>query len=305
MLAREEIIQSLEQADTPSIRLFVLTKLKELPADDIRVVEEQNQIATEEPVLSILKAQQPEGFWIWDRSHYSPKYKASHWSMQLLIELGLSGSHPLMQAGARHMRKRLQGGLTRNFEKKEPGFSCFWGNFIRYQLHCGQLDDPTIQKAITLVTHEIEADGKCKYNYELPCAWGVIRSMWGLAAIPPEKRSPEVEHAIQHGLEFIPERYSLIRADYPYQDRIHKAWFSLNFPLFYHTDILFTLRIMQELDTLDHPAARQALDWLAGKQLKSGWWRGASPTRSRSWAFTSGQDTVDTWVTLHALTLLD
>ncbi len=304
MQSREELIEILQQADTPSIRLFVLTRLKGLSQDHPQVVQEQSLVAGQEPVLSILKAQHPEGYWVWDRRHYSPKFKATHWSMQLLTELGLSGLHPAVQAGALHMQQRMQRGLTNHYQEEEIGFSCFWGNFLRYQLHCAQFKEPDVQKVISMLIREIEKDGACRYNSDKPCAWGLIRGMWGLAAIPSKKRTRQVQHAIQHGLEFILERYSLLKADYPYQEKIQKTWFALNFPIFYNTDILFTLRVLDELDALDHPAARQALDWLQSKQLKSGMWRGASPARSRSWAFTAGQDTADTWVTLHALSVL-
>ena len=304
MQSREELIETLQQADTPSIRLFVLTRLKGSPQNDPQVVQEQARVIAHEPVHSILKAQHPEGYWVWDHSHYTPKFKATHWSMQLLTELGLSGSHPAMQAGALHMRERMQRGLTNHFQEEEIGFSCFWGNFLRYQLHCEQFEEPNIQKVISLLIREIEKDGACRYNFDKPCAWGLIRGMWGLAAIPSTKRTPQVQHAIQHGLEFILERYSLLKADYPYQEKIHRSWFSLNFPIFYNSDILFTLRVLDELDALDHPAAHQALDWLRSKQLKSGLWRGACPARNRTYAFTAGQDTVDTWATLHALTVL-
>ena len=304
MQSREELIETLQQADTPSIRLFVLTRLKGLPQNDPQVVQEQSRVATQEPVLSILKAQHPEGYWVWERRHYTPKYKATHWSMQLLTELGLSGDHPAMQQGAAYMRKRMQKSLHEQIENDERGLICFWGNFLRYQLHCAQFKEPDVQKVISMLIREIEKDGACRYNSDKPCAWGLIRGMWGLAAIPSTKRTRQVQHAIQHGLEFILERYSLVKADYPYQEKIQKTWFALNFPIFYNTDILFTLRVLDELDALDHPAARQALDWLQSKQLKSGMWRGASPARSRSWAFTAGQDTADTWVTLHALSVL-
>ena len=304
MSPRENNLNGLLQADTPSIRLLALTKLKALPVNDPQVIQEQKQVDEQEPVISILKEQQPEGFWIWEHSYYTPKYRSSHWSMQLLTELGLSVSLPTLQQGALYMRKRMQPVLAKKLDQNLPGLACFWGNFLKYQLYCQQLADPTVQKVVEMLTHEIEADAVCPYNDNLPCAWGLIRSLWGLAAIPAHKRSPEVEHAIQHGLEFILERYSLVKADYPYKEKIHKSWFSLNFPLFYNTDILFTLRVLQELDALKHPSARQALDWLASKQLKSGWWRGASPARSRTWAFTSGQDTVNHWATLYALSLL-
>jgi len=305
MQSREELIKTLQQADTPSIRLFALTRLKGFPEDHPQVAQEQSQVATQEPVISILNEQHPDGYWMWDHSHYTPKFKATHWTMQLLMELGLSGLHPAMQAGALYMRSRMQKSLLEQIRDNEAGFACFWGNFTKYQIHCGLVADATVQKTISLLVREIENDARCDWNYKLPCAWGLIRAMWGLAAISAEKRTPQVQHAIQHGLEFILERYSLVKADYPYRQKIHKSWFSLNFPLFYNTDILFTLRVLHELNALEHPSAKQALDWLGGKQRKSGLWRGASPDRRRTWAFTAGQDTVDHWATLHALTVFN
>ncbi len=304
MHSREEIITWLLQADTPSIRLLTLLKCSGLPHEHENVRLEQRLVATSEPVLSILKEQQAGGFWVWDHSYYTPKYKATHWTMQLLMELGLDGYHPAMQAGALYMRDDTQNGPARKFSNNKPGLSCFWGNYLRYQLHCGQLEDPPIQQVIALLVREVERDAFCPYNYDLPCGWGLIRSLWGLASIPTSQRTAAVQHAIQHGLDFILERYSLLKADYPYQHKIHHTWFSLNFPLFYNTDILFTLRVLKELDALEHPSAQAALAWLDQKRLKDGTWRGASPTRNRTWAFTSGQDTVNHWATLHALTLL-
>ena len=304
MPSRFEITRMLQQADTPSIRLFVLTQLKGLPVDHPQVVQEQARLATQEPVLSILQEQHIEGYCIWDRSHYSPKYKSTHWSMQLLTEMGLSGNHPGMQKGALYMNQRMQKSLHEQIDQNESGLICFWGNFLRYQLHCLPLEDDTIQNTISLLVREIERDAVCDWNYQLPCAWGVIRALWGLAAISVDKRTPAVQHAIQHGLDFILERYSLVDADYPYRDKIWKSWFSLNFPLFYQVDILFTLRVLKELDALDHPSARKALDWLAGKQMKNGTWRGISPYRQRTWAFTAGKDSVNTWATLQTLALL-
>jgi len=299
-----EIIRMLQQADTPSIRLLALTRLKGLPDDHPQVVQEQAHAAAQEPVLSILQEQYIQGYWIWDRHYYSPKYRSSHWSMQLLTELGLSGDHPAMQKGALYMNRRIQDKLHEKNEKGERGLACFWGNFLRYELHCLPLENAVIQETITLLVREIERDGVCDWNYVLPCAWGVIRALWGLAAIPVEKRTPAMQHAIQHGLEFVLERYSLIDANYPYKEKIHKRWFSLNFPLFYNVDILFTLQVLHELDALDHPSARKALDWLGSKQMKNGKWHGTSPFRGRTWAFTAGNDTADTWATLHALTVL-
>lgn len=300
-----EQIKWLLQADTPSIRLFALTQIEGLPYDHPSVQAVTQRIAHEAPVKAILEAQKPQGYWEWEKSHYTPKYTASHWSMHLLTELGLSGSHPAMQAGAHYMQKSVMSGFYQRYGQDQNGFSCFWGNFLKYQFHCQQTNAETTQIILDLAVQEIEQDGTCPYNYDLPCAWGVIRALWGLAALPAELRSPKIQHAIQHGLEFILDRYSLVKADYPYQDKIHPIWFSLNFPLFYTTDILFTLRVLHDLNALDHPAAQNALQWLQDKRLKKGTWRGTSPYRSRTYAFTAGDDTVSHWVTAHALHVLN
>ncbi len=303
MPSREEIMNRLLQADTPSIRLLTMLNCCGLPIEHENVQLEQHLLATSEPVLIILKEQHPNGYWMSERSFYSPKYRATHWSMQLLMELGLKGDHPAMQAGALFMRTAAQQGPAWLINNDGPGLSCFWGNYLRYQLHCGQFEEPAIQQVIAFLVNEVEHDAFCPHNYDLPCAWGLIRSLWGLAAIPSDQRSAEVEHAIQHGLEFVLDRFSLTEADYPYGQKIHSTWFSLNFPIFYNTDILFTLRVLKELDALSHPSAQAALAWLESKRRKDGTWRGASPAHQRTWAFTSGQDTVDTWATLHALSL--
>ena len=49
MQTREELIQTLEQADTPSIRLFTLLKLKGLSPDDPLVLQQQFVLAEQEP----------------------------------------------------------------------------------------------------------------------------------------------------------------------------------------------------------------------------------------------------------------
>ena len=129
MSPRENNLNGLLQADTPSIRLLALTKLKALPVNDPQVAQEQKQVDEQEPVISILKEQQPDGFWIWERSYYTPKYRSSHWSMQLLTELGLSSAHPVLQRGALYMRKRMQPVLVKKLEQDLPGLACFWATF--------------------------------------------------------------------------------------------------------------------------------------------------------------------------------
>jgi hypothetical protein len=113
-----------------------------------------------------------------------------------------------------------------------------------------------------------------------------------------------VQAAIQHGLEFLLERHALVGANYPTDTHISRRWFALNFPLFYQADILFVLRVLYDLNALDHPGAKPALDWLASKRGKNGRWRGSNPFRSRTWSPFADKEETDRWVSLQAALVL-
>jgi len=127
----------------------------------------------------------------------------------------------------------------------------------------------------------------------------VARGLWGLAALPARHRPARVKAAIDSGLDLLLEGGDLATGAYP-AARIHTLWKRLNFPLFYQADVLFVLRVLAELDALDHPRARPALGWLANRRKKHGRWRGASPFRRRTWPDLAGREETDRWVTLHA-----
>jgi hypothetical protein len=156
------------------------------------------------------------------------------------------------------------------------------------------------------VRHLTDEHCRCWINGDQTCAWGVVRTLYGLAALPADQRSPAVQGAIAHALPFLLESYQLIQANYPVpiNGKIHPLWFKLNFPLFYQADILFTLRILAELGALDHPGARPALDWLSAKRSKNGRWRGSSPFRQTTWRELAGPAETDRWVSLQAALIL-
>jgi len=62
--------------------------------------------------------------------------------------------------------------------------------------------------------------------------------------------------------------------------------------------------VLSEWDTLDHPGASNALDWLEAQRLENGHWRGVSPYRQRTWRVFGGNEETMRWATLHAATVL-
>ncbi len=306
-MQENELIPWLLNARTPSIRYQTLVDLLGYPADDQRVVEARRAIAASGPVPAILSRQSKTGNWSGERSYYTPKYVSTQWSMMLLAELSVDADDPGFQQGVRYMLAATATQLSERLDTHTLGFSCFWGNLLRYALHAGKLGDAQVGKVIHYSAFDLQ-DGSCRcvHNTGYACAWGVVRTLWGLAAIPKAQRTPEVNTAIEQGAKFLLDSFQLIKADYPTPDggSVNPLWFKLNFPLFYQTDILFTLRVLDELDLLDHPGAQAALDWLEARRAGDGRWSGSSPYRPRTWRELGDREETGRWVSLQAARVL-
>lgn len=290
---------------SPSIRYLTLRHLLGRSDTDSEVRAVWRAMQVSGPILAILAEQTEAGNWAGERSYYTPKYTSTHWSMLLLTELAADGADPRLRRGAEFMLSATEGRLSEALRARGQGFCCFWGNVLRYALHCGFQDDVRVRDIIAALAHEaLEADWCCPINDDLPCAWGVARALWGLAAIPRVQRSSQTKAAIQRGLTWLLEVHRLVEANYPTSGRVHSLWFRLNFPLFYQADILFVLRVLAELEALDHPNAQAALEWLTARRRSRGHWRGASPFRRRTWAALADPEDINRWVTLHAEIIL-
>ncbi len=290
-----------------SIIYLAQKHLLNLPATDAQMLKSRKLIAESQVIREMTSHQTPEGNWMHEHSYYTPKYTSTHWSMLLLHELALDENHQAYQRGAQYMLHTTLPYLKeRQVQYKTPGFSCLWGNILRYAWAVSHLRADA-QPILDYITHDVINNlCACPYNEQRPCAWGLIRSLWGLAAIPANLRTPSTLQAIESGVTFILKDYDLTQANYPRpeQAKIHPLWFGLNFPLFYQTDILFTLRVLAELCQLHQPEAQPALDWLEDKQNKQGVWRGSHPFRQRTWKHLANGEDAHRWASLFALTIL-
>lgn len=299
----QETIAWLLESPTPSIRYLSLTHLLGRPETDTDVQSARRSITTSNPVLNILEKQQPEGYWQYQKHYYSPKYRSSHWSMLLLSELGIDPRHPALQKGADFMLDCIENDKRLRIEKG-TFWGCLWGNILRYQLYCKSPANERVGAILEYVVRDVRNLSRCPYNNDLPCAWGVVRGLFGLALIPEKQRNARTQEAIRTGLKFLLEDYDLIEADYPYVEKIHPLWSKLSFPLFYQSDILFVLRVAKELDALDYPQAQRGLARLHKLRNKNGTWSGGSPYQKRTWPFMARGDSVNRWISLHALSVL-
>lgn len=304
---QSELAGWLLASEIPTIRYLTRTRLQDLPAGDTQVVAEREAIMATGPVPAILAHQGENGAWAGEQSYYTPKYRSTHWSLTLLTECHIDGADERFQRGVDYMLETVGPKIVRDLEQGKTGFSCFWGNLLRYAFRAGRGDHETIQTMLHYAARDVHTGCRCTYNYNLACGWGVSRTMWGLAAVPAETRNAEIKAAIAAGLDFLLAQHNLSAADYPYDEekgKVHPLWFRLNFPLFYQADILFTLRVLADLDALDRPGAQPALDWLQQKQLSTGRWRGSSPYRRRTWKEIGDATETGRWVSLFSALVL-
>ena len=305
-MSEDRFLQWLLSAETPIIRYRTLTDLLHHSADHPAVVQAKAAIMTTEPIPSILANQTEDGHQAGENNYYQPKYRSTHWSMLLLSELGVDPANTQFQRGVHFMLDSLAPKSAEQSRTGNYSLACLFGNCVRYAVYAGRLHD---RRTMTLIRSLIEdlQNGfcACPHNGGLSCAWGVVRILYGLAAIPAAERTIAVNVAVEQALGFLLEQFSLLEANYPPppDGKTHPLWFRLNFPLQYQVDILLTLRVLGELNALDHPGAQPALDWLEAQRMKNGHWRGSSPYRSRTWPLGEREET-NRFVSLQTATVL-
>jgi hypothetical protein len=293
------------ESKIPTIRYLTLRDLLGRADDDPALMAERAAIMTNGPVPAILGKQTGSGEWAGQNNFYVPKYRSSHWSMVLLDELQADVQDPRFRQGADYMLDATAAELAENVETGRKDWECLWGNIARYAIHAGYMDDPRLKQLLDYILMTIADEvSPCPVNGDLPCGWGGGRMLWGLAAIPPEARSPEVAAAIERTVAFLLDEYQLLTANYPAKNRPSPLWLKLSFPVFYHADILFILRLLRELRLLHHPGAAAALAWLADQRGADGRWVGESPFRKQTWGGIGNPEDTNRWVSLYAAAIL-
>ncbi len=111
--------------------------------------------------------------------------------MTLLAELAADGQDERLRRGVEYMLADTEAGVR----KEGHGWVCFWGNLLRYALHCGFDDDPRVARLTGRVVRDATAAGwRCQHNDGLPCAWGAARALWDqidAATFEEERRAVE------------------------------------------------------------------------------------------------------------------
>lgn len=312
----------------PAVRHLALRHLLGRGGDDADVRAARDAATRTDPIAAILGAQDPAGWWEKPGAGYGPKYSGTVWSLIFLDQLGADPADTRIRAACAYVLAHSlapTGGFGASGSAREapPPPStvahCLNGNLLRAFVGLGWLDDPRVWRAIAWEAAAITGEGephwnaatpgpgfRCGANDGLPCAWGAVKALLGLARIPPDRRSPAVARAIDASVEFLLSRDPAV-ANYPMgygNTKPNGSWFRLGFPSGYVTDVLQVLEALIEAGAGGDPRLGHAVDWLLGQQDDQGRWANRYAYKGKMVVDIDTPGAPSPWVTLRACRVL-
>jgi hypothetical protein len=310
-----------KDTENPSVRYFALRDLLGLPELNPEVTEAHAAIMGSGPVPVILAAQEPSGTWVKPGSGYSPKYRATVWSLLILAELGADPHEPRVRKGCEYLLEHsmASNGAFSPYQGLTPSgaIHCLNGNLLFALQRLGFGNDARLQTVIDWLARAIlgeqpiqfYASGTngpnfaCGINLGQPCGWGANKAIRGLLEVPREKHTPLIERALEAGADFLLSRDPVL-ADYPYTKRVSSTWFKLGFPLSYWSDVLETVANLVDLGYGGDTRLKPALEWIIAKQDAQGRWKLGNSLNGKMWVDIEARGKPSKWVTLRALRVL-
>ena len=313
------------EGDDPSVRYFTLSELLGAEPDNPDVVAARRAIMSHGTVPRILAAQAGNGHWEGADYYYAAKYRGTVWQLIILAALGADGADERVRAGCEAILRDAQdtesGGFAVGRAKKADGglhssvIPCLTGNLVWSLIRLGMLDDPRVQRGVEWITtyqrfddSEGEVPNGWPYDrWEMcwgrhTCHLGAAKALKALAAIPPERRSFEVECTLAQGVEFM-LRHHVYKRSHDLAKVSKPGWLRLGFPLMYQTDVLEILGILTALGCRDE-RMREALHLVAGKADAQGRWKLESTFNDRFLVPIEAKGELSRWVTFEALRVL-
>ena len=317
------------ESEAPGIRYLALRDLMDYPGEDAELLTARKAAHQAGPIAAVLSEMDAAGYWVKPGPGYNPKYRSSVWSIILLAELGARVEED--ERIARACRYLLEHAFTENGQFSASGppsgtIDCLQGNLAWSLLELG-CDDPRLERAFDWMARSVTGEGiassedrqaalryyagkcgpsfACGANNRLPCAWGAAKVMLALGKWPKERYTPQIERAVQQGVDFL---FSVDPAEaaYPsgYSDRPSQNWWKFGFPVFYVTDVLQVVEALAGLGYAADPRLSGALALIREKQDENGRWALEYDYTGKTWVDFGAKKQPNKWVTLRALRVL-
>jgi hypothetical protein len=315
--------------DAPEVRYLALRDLLERSKSDSELRLACNAAHKKGPIATVLDKMEKEGYWVEPGPGYNPKYRSTVWSVILLAHLGASVEED--QRIAQACNYLLDHALTESGQFTTTGtpsgtVDCLQGNLAWALLELGN-DDLRLEMAINWMARSVTGEGiasskdqqtklryyagkcgptfACGANNKLPCAWGGVKVMLALGRWPEKRRTPVIQRAIQHGVDFL-LGVDPAEATYPtgFSNRPSQNWWKFGFPIFYVTDLLQVVEALVTLGYGNDPRLSQAIKLVREKQDGDGRWALDYDYTGKTWVNFGTKKQPNKWVTLRALRVL-
>jgi hypothetical protein len=313
----------------PAVRASAMQHLLGRGADDPEVREARTEAMVANPIAGILAAQDEGGWWVKPGPGYAPKYSGTVWNLMFLDQLGADPDDGRIQRACDYVltwSPTALGGFGASgshLERNPPPSSaihCLNGNLGRALIRFGHRDHPAVRAATdwaarTILGEDVERWYKsgtsgpgfaCAANEGLPCAWGAVKEMLALAAIPIDRRTDREQRAVDAGVEFLLSRDPAV-ADYPMgygNTKPNGSWFKPGFPSGYVTDVLQNMEVLCEVGVANDPRLDHAYEWLVGLADDRGRWKNRYAYTGKTTVPIEKQGAPSKWVTLRASKVL-
>jgi len=320
-----------EDGDNPSIRYFTLVNLLGEKPESQKVIQARKRIMETGPVPVILSRQHADGYWVEPGAGYRPKYTSTVWSLIMLAQLGADGREPSVRKASDYVldHTRAKMGCFSIYATQTGAVHCLQGNLATALIDLEMTDDPRLTQAIDWMARSATGEGfgslgekdvdphyirsgisgpdlLCSANDHLPCAWGAVKVALALSKIPIEKRTPQVNKAIDMCKDILLSVDPAI-ADYPhpFAKKPSRSWFKFGFPVFYVTDVLQNLDTLLGLGLAGDKRLQNAIDLVASKQDDTGRWKMKYTYNGKTWVDIEEKGKPSKWVTYRALSVLN
>jgi hypothetical protein len=319
-----------EDHHNPSIRYFALLDLLNEDPGLENVKHAQEKLMTSGPVVDILSNQHADGYWVEPGAGYRPKYTSTVWSVIMLAQLGADRNDPNVQKACNYIldHTRAKQGCFSIYASQTGAVHCLQGNLATSLIDLGMLGDARLEIAIDWMVRSITGLGfgsvdqkdiephyirsgisgpgfLCSANDHLPCAWGAVKTALALSKIPKDKRTPEINNAINMCKTFLLS-VNPATAEYPhpYGKNPSGSWFKFGFPVFYVTDLLQNLSVLLGLGLAGDERLQDAIDLVESKQDEKGRWKMEYTYNGKTWVDIEEKKEPSKWVTYRALRVL-
>lgn len=277
-----QLMDWLLEPENPNVRYFTLKKINRTSVNDTDMKKIQEEIINSSPVKEILALQRPSGYWDNDESATTPMYVSTAYQLILLAELGANWIQPEIKRAVGIVFDQAQDECgafpyeSDRYEKHKPfDFICL-DAMVSYGLIGLEVpySDRRMRKAVDHIATALgSGDYRCRFNKGAECTWGVVKALRVLSCIPKEKRSDEVEKAIENTVDYLLS-HNIAAAEFPHKEggTTSKHWFNLGWPRSYQADILQTALVLSDLGYGQAPRLKPVADFLLSKRLDNGAW---------------------------------